>query len=149
VSGGSVQGRGDFPVLRPVPTRWSDNDHYGHVNNVAYHSFVDTAVNGWLMAAAGTDVRQLPAIGLVVETRLSYLRPLSFPDPVVVGLALERLGTSSVAYATGVFRGEDAEPAALGRFVHVYVDLLSRATVAVPLEVRAALAAAFGSPSPG
>lgn len=131
--------RSAFVALWPVPTRWADNDHYGHVNNVAYHSYVDTAVNGWLLQAAGTDTRELPAIGIVAETSLRYLRPLSFPDAVAVGLGVERLGTSSVVYATAVFRADDTEAAAVGRFVHVYVDAVTRATVAVPDVIRAAL----------
>ncbi len=130
--------RDDFPVLWPIPTRWSDNDHYGHVNNVASYSFFDTAVNGWLMQATGTDIRELPAIGLVVETSCRYVRPLSFPDPLEVGVRVERLGTSSITYVLAVFsEGHDAA-ASEGRFVHVYVDRGTRATVPIPEVVRRA-----------
>jgi acyl-CoA thioester hydrolase len=134
-------GRGEFRVLRSIPTRWMDNDHYGHVNNVAYYSYFDTAVNGWLIEASGCDIRELPAIGIVAETSCRFLRELSFPETVYAGLALERLGNSSVVYRIGLFREQDEEPAAIGRFVHVYVDSVSRRPVSVPAQVRAALAA--------
>lgn len=131
--------RGEFRVLRTIPTRWMDNDHYGHVNNVVYYSYFDTAVNGWLIEAAGCDIRELPAIGIVAETSCRFMSELSFPDTVHAGLALERLGHSSVVYRIGLFRGEEVEPAAIGRFVHVYVDRHSRRPVPVPAPVRAAL----------
>ena len=94
--------RGDFPVFRPIATRWLDNDHYGHVNNVVYYSYFDTAVNGYLIDTAATDIRALPAIGLVVETGCQYFAPISFPDQLEVGLALERLGHSSVTFWTSI-----------------------------------------------
>jgi acyl-CoA thioester hydrolase len=132
--------RNDFPALRRISTRWADNDVYGHVNNVVYYSFFDTAVNGWLMEATGVDIRELPAIGLVAETSCRFLASLSFPDPVVAGLALERLGRSSVVYRLGLFCGEDSAPVALGRFVHVYVDRSTRLPTPVPEQIRTALA---------
>ena len=138
-------GRDAYPVLRAIPTRWMDNDVYGHVNNVAYYSFFDTAVNGWLIEACGTDIRELPAIGIVAETSCRFLRELSFPDVVHAGLSLERLGNSSVIYRIGLFRGDDAEAAAVGRFVHVYVDAATRKVVPVPALVRAALLAGLGA----
>ena len=131
--------REEFPVLRSITTRWMDNDQYGHVNNVVYYSYFDTAVNGYLIEASGCDVRELPAIGIVAETSCRFLRELSFPDVVHAGLALEKLGNSSVVYRIGLFRNDDAEPAALGRFVHVYVDSASRRPVPVPAPVRKAL----------
>jgi acyl-CoA thioester hydrolase len=126
-------------VLRQISTRWADNDVYGHVNNVVYYSYFDTAVNGWLMDATGTDIRQLPAIGVVAETSCRFLSALSFPDPVVAGLRLRRLGTSSVTYEIGLFRGDDETPAGLGSFVHVYVDSATRRPVPVPELIRDAL----------
>jgi acyl-CoA thioester hydrolase len=133
--------RGDFRVLRSITTRWHDNDHYGHVNNVVYYAFFDTAVNGFLIEASGTDIRNLPEIGIVAETSCRFLRELSFPDTVHAGLALERLGTTSVIYRIGLFRNEETEPAAIGRFVHVYVDAETRRPVPVPAPIRAALTA--------
>lgn len=131
--------RADFPVLRHITTRWADNDVYGHVNNVVYYAYFDTAVNGWLMDATGTDIRHLPAIGIVAETSCRFLAPLSFPDPVTAGLRLDHLGRSSVVYRIGLFRGNATEPAGLGRFVHVYVDAATRRPVPVPELIRTAL----------
>jgi acyl-CoA thioester hydrolase len=131
--------RDEFRVLRTITTRWMDNDHYGHVNNVVYYSYFDTAVNGFLIEASGCDVRDLPAIGIVAETSCRFLRELSFPDTVHAGLALEKLGNSSVVYRIALFRNDETEPAALGRFVHVYVDAVTRRPVPVPGEVRRAL----------
>jgi acyl-CoA thioester hydrolase len=132
--------RADFRVLRALPTRWSDDDTYGHVNNVVHYALFDTAVNGWLIEASGVDIRELPAIGLVVETSCRYFAELRFPEVVTAGLALERLGTSSVVYRLALF-GAAEEPAAAGRFVHVYVDRSTRKSVPVPPEIRAALEA--------
>jgi len=133
--------RGEFRILRTITTRWMDNDQYGHVNNVVYYSYFDTAVNGYLIDATGCDVRRLPQIGIVAETSCRFMSELSFPDTVYAGLALERLGNSSVVYRIGLFRNQDAEPAAIGRFVHVYVDSDTRRPVPVPPAVRAALQA--------
>lgn len=131
--------RADFPVLRAIATRWMDNDVYGHVNNAHYYSYFDTAVNGWLMEATATDIRALPAIGVVAETSCRYLQSISFPQALEVGLALEHLGRSSVVYRLALFAAADAQPAALGRFVHVYVDAVSRRSVPVPDLIRGAL----------
>jgi acyl-CoA thioester hydrolase len=131
--------RGDFRVIRSIPTRWMDNDHYGHVNNVAYYSFFDTAVNGFLIEATGTDIRNLPAIGIVAESSCQFLSAISFPDTIHAGLAIEKLGTKSVVYRIALFRGDDEEPCAIGRFVHVYVDRETRRPVEIPLVIRQAL----------
>jgi acyl-CoA thioester hydrolase len=131
--------RSDFKVLRPIQTRWMDNDVYGHVNNVVYYSYFDTAVNGYLMEATGLDIRGLDAIGIVAETSCRFLRELSFPDELFAGLRLEKLGNSSVIYQIGLFRGDEAEPAAVGRFVHVYVDRTTRQVVPIPAVIRTAL----------
>ena len=131
--------RGDFPVLREIPARWADVDVYGHVNNVVHYSLFDTAVNGWLIEASGVDIRRLDAIGLVVETSCRYHAELEFPGTFPAGLALERLGTSSVVYRLALF-GAPESPAATGRFVHVYVDRTTRRPVRVPDVVRTALA---------
>ena len=137
----------DFRVLRELPTRWSDDDTYGHVNNVVHYSMFDTAVNGWLLEASGVDIRQLPAIGLVVETSCQYFAELRFPEVVTAGLALEHLGTSSVVFRLALFGERQPEPAALGRFVHVYVDRDERRPTPVPDEIRTALALLGRAPS--
>jgi acyl-CoA thioester hydrolase len=131
--------RGDFRVTRTLPTRWSDEDTYGHVNNVVHYLLFDTAVNGWLMDATGLDIRELPAIGLVVETSCRYFAVLRFPVVVTAAIGLERLGSSSVIYRLALFGDADA-PAAVGRFVHVYVDRQTRRPAPVPTPIRAALA---------
>jgi acyl-CoA thioester hydrolase len=131
--------REDFPVLRCLPTRWSDDDAYGHVNNVIHYLMFDTAVNGWLIEATGTDIRRLPAIGVVVETSCRYFSELRFPEVVTAGIGLSRLGTTSVVYRLALFGQHGTEPAAVGRFVHVYVDAASRRPVPVPDEIRGAL----------
>ena len=131
--------RDDFPVCREVPTRWNDDDTYGHVNNVVHYLMFDTAVNGWLIEASGVDIRRLPAIGVVVETSCRYFAELRFPEVVTAGIALEKLGTSSVVYGLALFGQHGAEPAAVGRFVHVYVDADTRRPVPVPDEIRSAL----------
>lgn len=131
--------RHHFKVLRAVPTRWMDNDHYGHVNNVAYYSFFDTAVNGFLIDATGRDIRTLPAIGIVAESSCRFLKAISFPDTVHAGLALERSGTSSVIYRIALFRNDDEDACAVGRFAHVYVDSATRRPVQIPSEIAAAI----------
>ncbi|MCW4354781.1 acyl-CoA thioesterase [Hoyosella sp. YIM 151337] len=125
-----------------MDTRWSDNDHYGHVNNVVYYSYFDTAVNAWLIDATGEDIRRLSAIGIVAETSCRYHAELSFPDRIQVGIACERLGNRSITYHLAIFRmsGAGLIPAAAGRFVHVYVDSDTRKAVAIPDVIRAAVA---------
>ncbi len=136
---GVLPSRHHFRVLRPVPTRWMDNDHYGHVNNVAYYSFFDTAVNGFLLEATGTDIRALPAIGVVAESSCRFLAGASFPDTIHAGLEIERSGTSSIVYRIALFRNDDTTPCAIGRFVHVYVDRTTRRPVPIPVEITAAV----------
>ena len=128
-----------YRAFLAIPTRWMDNDSYGHVNNVSYYSYFDTAVNEHLIRAGGHDVMRAPAIGVVVETACRFHVPLSFPDVIEAGLAVTKLGGSSVAYGIGLFRQGDAAPAATGRFVHVWVDRATRRPVPVPARIRAAL----------
>lgn len=129
----------DHPARYTITTRWEDEDVYGHVNNVKYYSYFDTAVNGYLMTATGTDIRALPAYGIVAETSCRFLRELRFPQDVVAGLTVTRLGTSSVVYEIALYQGDDPEPAALGRFVHVYVTAREHAVEPIPAEIRAVL----------
>lgn len=140
----AVPTRADFRVFRPMPTRWMDNDVYGHVNNVVYYSYFDTAVNGYLMEVTGTDIRALPAIGVVAETGCRYYESVSYPEVLEVGMTVEKLGRSSIVYRLGIFRRGDPRCAAAGRFVHVYVDSAQRGTVPVPEVIRAAVAPLVG-----
>ena len=133
--------RSAYRAWRTIPTRWADNDSYGHVNNVVFYAWFDTAVNAWLIEAGLLDIARGDPIGLVAETRCVYFAALAFPQPVKVGLAVERLGTSSVTYRLGVFaEGQDAA-AAEGEFTHVYVDRASRKPTPLPAEWRAKLEA--------
>lgn len=136
--------RADFTYFMAIPTRWMDNDIYGHVNNVTYYSYFDTAVNHHLITAGGLDIHDGPAFGVVAETSCRFLKQLQFPDVVHAGIRVTRLGRSSVSYEIGLFRGDDDEPAALGTFVHVWVDRVERRPVPVPDEIRAALAPLVG-----
>ncbi|HSE10753.1 MAG TPA: thioesterase family protein [Nocardioidaceae bacterium] len=133
--------RGDFAVWRQATTRWADDDAYGHLNNARYYELFDTAVNAHLFEATGINVRRLSAIGVVAETSCRYFREIGFPAPIDMGLAVERLGTSSVIYRIGLFQGDSDLAAAEGRFVHVYVDNAdgpgNRPVRPVPDEIRA------------
>lgn len=134
-------GRSDFRVFRAIPTRWHDNDAYGHVNNVIYYAWFDTAVNAWLVEGGFLDVSDSEAIGLVVETTCTYFESVAFPEIVEAGIVVERLGSSSVTYRIGIFRQGSELAAAQGRFTHVYVTRASQKPVPIPAPLRAALAA--------
>jgi len=136
----AVNRRASYRCFLAVPTRWMDNDTYGHVNNVSFYSYFDTAVNEHLIRAGGLDIRAGPEIGLVVETSCRFHKPISFPAVIDAGMRVSRLGTSSVTYEIGLFRQGDDEPAATGHFVHVWVDRTSRLPIPVPPAVRSALA---------
>ncbi|GFG71644.1 acyl-CoA thioesterase [Mycolicibacter senuensis] len=134
----------DFPVHWPVLTRWADNDMFGHLNNAVYYQLFDTAINGWIAAnVAGLDPVAMPELGVVAESGCRFLGELGFPDRLAVGLAVTRLGRSSVTYRLAVFRVDDdagAGPvAALGHWVHVYVDRATRRPVPIPDAIRALL----------
>jgi acyl-CoA thioester hydrolase len=116
-----------------------DNDTYGHVNNVTYYAYFDTVVNEHLVRAGNLDIRNGGAIGIVVETACRFHKPLSFPETVDAGMRVVRVGHSSVTYEIGLFRADDDDAAATGRFVHVWVDRQHRRPIAVPATVRAAL----------
>ncbi|MGV0048296.1 acyl-CoA thioesterase [Mycobacterium colombiense] len=137
----------DFPVLWPVGTRWADNDMFGHLNNAVYYQLFDTAINAWINTSTGLDPLSTPALGIVAESGCRYFSELQFPQDLRVGLAVTRLGRSSVTYRLGVFRAElaatQAQPiTALGHWVHVYVDRVTRKSVPIPDAVRALLATA-------
>ena len=133
--------RSDFKTWREVSTRWGDNDVYGHVNNIVYYEWFDTAVNAWLIGQGLLDVENGDPIGLVAETRCSYASPLAFPEAVDVGLAVAALGRSSIRYRIGIFAKDSDTTAAQGEFVHVVVDRQSRRPVAIPDEWRIKLEA--------
>jgi acyl-CoA thioester hydrolase len=131
--------REQFVRFVPISTRWMDNDAYGHVNNVVYYSFFDTAVNQTLIELELLEILQSAQIGVVVSTSCEYFAPISFPDKIEVGVRVDKLGTTSVTYALAVFKVGHSEARALGQFVHVYVDRASRQPAPIPPGVRAAL----------
>lgn len=132
-------GRRDYPVFHTITTRWMDNDIYGHVNNVTYYSYFDTAVNRYLIEAGGLDIHNAPVVGLVVSSGCSYLRPIAFPERIEAGLRVDRLGNSSVQYGIGIFREGEADICAYGQFVHVFVDRRENRSVPIPQSIRHAL----------
>ena len=131
--------REDLKAWTKIPTRWKDHDIYGHVNNVVYYSYFDTAVIGNLIRSTGNDIRKLEAIGIVVESGCTFHKELSFPQIIEAGLLVEKIGNSSITYRVGLFLEEDPEPAASGHFVHVYVDHETRRPIRVPEIIREAL----------
>jgi acyl-CoA thioester hydrolase len=133
--------RSEFKVWRRFTTRWADNDAYGHVNNVVFYQWFDSAVNAWLIEQGMLDIENGDPIGLVVETRCSYFSPLAFPEDVDVGLKVAELGRSSIRYRIGIFAAEQDLAAAQGEFVHVVVDRSSRRPVEIPAEWRGKLEA--------
>src|SRR3954467_9478427 len=146
--------RSDYPHLLEIPTRWHDNDVYGHVNNVDYYAFFDTVINAWLIREGGLDIHHGPVIGLCAESHCEFHAPLAFPETVTAGLRVGHLGRSSVRYEIGLF-AENGDLAAAGGvacspekgalggtggFVHVFVERETRQPAAIPAGVRAALA---------
>ena len=124
-----------YKVFQTIPTRWSDNDIYGHVNNVVYYSWFDTAVNTWLIESGVLDIHAGATVGLVVETHCNFFAPLAFPQPVHVGLRVAHLGKSSVRYELAVF-SDAGVCAAKGHFVHVYVDAQTHRPVELPIPLK-------------
>ncbi len=128
-----------YPYAQVVPTRWNDNDVYGHVNNTVHYLAMDTVINAWLIERAGLDIAGGPSIGLCVESGCRYLAPVAYPDAMVVGLRVGRLGTSSVSWAVAIDRASDGARVAEGSFVHVFVDRSSRRPTPLPGAARTAL----------
>ena len=135
----SPEARSAYRHFTVIPTRWMDNDVYGHVNNVQYYSFFDTAVNGYLIAQKVLDPETSPVIGLVVETKCAYFESVTFPEVVHAGIRVARIGGSSVRYEIGLFRESNERAAAQGHFIHVYVSRETRRPVPLPEGLRAAL----------
>ncbi|WP_111884270.1 acyl-CoA thioesterase [Acinetobacter sp. CFCC 11171] len=131
--------RQNYRFLFPIQTRWADNDMYGHVNNVTYYSYFDTAANALLIQHAGFDLRNTPIIGLVVDSACSFLQELSYPEIIEVGVAIEKIGNSSLRYDLAIFKQGQNEAAAQGHFVHVFVDRQTRKSTWIPEDMRDAL----------
>jgi acyl-CoA thioester hydrolase len=131
--------RSAYRAFRTIGTRWADNDVYGHVNNVVYYSWFDTAVNAHLIEQGALDIHTGSTIGLVIETQCNYFAPLAFPENVEAGIRVSRLGASSVRYEVGLFAQGAAQTAARGHFIHVYVDRETRRPAPLPEKLRALL----------
>jgi acyl-CoA thioester hydrolase len=131
--------RSDCPHFLDIPTRWHDNDVYGHVNNVDYYAFFDTVINHWLIEEGGLDIHDGEAIGLCAESHCKFLAAVSFPDVVEAGLRVGHLGRSSVRYEIELYRKDEEQPVAEGWFVHVFVDRAERRPVEIPAPIRGSL----------
>ena len=136
-----MSARDGYRHFLSIPTRWKDNDVYGHVNNVEYYSFFDTVINTYLIDEGGLDIHRGGVIGLCAESHCRFLGELKFPGSVDAGLRVEKLGNSSVRYGIGLFRAGEADPAAEGWFVHVFVDRATRRSTPIPDPIRNALQA--------
>jgi acyl-CoA thioester hydrolase len=134
-----MQARDGYPHLADIPTRWNDNDVYGHVNNVEYYAYFDTVINAWLIREGGLDIARGPVIGLCAESHCAFRAAFAFPETVQAGLRVGKLGRTSVRYEIGLFAEGSAEPAASGWFVHVFVDRATRRPAEIPGPLRAAL----------
>jgi acyl-CoA thioester hydrolase len=131
--------RADYKVFYPITTRWSDNDIYGHVNNVTYYSYFDTAANRYLIEEGGLDITDGRIVGYVVNSGCEYHAPITYPETIEAGLRVDRLGNSSVQYGIAIFKEGEAEAAAHGHFVHVFVEREANQSVPIPKNLRAAL----------
>ena len=131
--------REDYHVFYPIGTRWEDNDIYGHVNNVVYYSYFDTAANRYLIEEGGLDIENAETVGYVVNSGCQYHAPIAHPENIEAGLRVDRLGNSSVQYGIAIFREGDDQAAAHGHFVHVFVDRANDHAVPIPPVMRSAL----------
>ena len=134
-----IPARGDYKVFYPVTTRWSDNDIYGHVNNVTYYSYFDTVANRYLIEEGGLDITDGSIVGYVVNSGCQYHAPLTYPESVEAGVRVDRLGNSSVQYGIAIFRQGEDRACAHGHFVHVFVERAENRSVPIPQQLRAAL----------
>lgn len=131
--------RGDYKIFYPITTRWSDNDIYGHVNNVMYYSYFDSVANRYLIEEGGLDITDGSIVGYVVNSACQYHSPITYPEAIEAGVRVDRLGNSSVQYGIAIFREGEQEAAAHGHFVHVFVERAENRSVPIPRNLREAL----------
>ncbi len=131
--------RNAYRAFYPITTRWMDNDQYGHINNVTYYAYFDSAVNRYLINEGGLDPRNAAVIAYVVHSSCTYRSALAYPDDIEAGLMVKKLGTSSVCYGVGIFKKGEVEAAAYGEFVHVFVDRAANQSVPIPSAIRHSL----------
>jgi acyl-CoA thioester hydrolase len=139
VSENAIETRAGYPHFLAIPTRWMDNDIYGHVNNVVYYSYFDTVINAYLVGPGGLDIHGGTVVGVCAESSCRYRAALAFPEPVEAGLRVGHLGRSSVRYEIGLFKAGADGVAAEGHFVHVFVGRESRTPAPIPTTIRRAL----------
>lgn len=131
--------KADFHVFYPITTRWMDNDIYGHVNNVTYYSYFDSAINRYLIEQGGLDIHNAAVVGFMVSSSCQFKKPVAYPDALQAGLRVAKIGTRSATYEVGIFREGDDEAAAHGQLVHVFVDRASHTSSPIPDPIRRAL----------
>ena len=131
--------RSDYRHFLEIPTRWNDNDSYGHVNNAVYFYYIDTVVNCFLIDKGLLDIKSGKMIGFAVDTGCKFFSSIEYPDMVHAGLRVTKLGNSSVTYDIGLFRNEESTAAAQGYFIHVYVDAETRRPVKISDTMRSIL----------
>lgn len=134
-----MEKRENYKHFTTITTRWRDNDIYGHVNNVVYYSYFDSAVNEYLINFGGLDIQKSPIIGVVVESKCQYKQSLAYPEKVEVGLRADKIGNRSVTYGIGIFKEGEEEVAAYGYFTHVFVERESNTPVLIPEKIRIAM----------
>lgn len=135
-----METKADFKYFHTIQTRWSDNDIYGHVNNVMYYSYFDTTANHYLIHQAKLDIHSAAEVGFVVQSQCNYYSPIKYPEPVTVGLRVNKLGTKSVEYGLAIFKGDDSDASAVGTFTHVFVNRASGKSIAIPGAIKDKLA---------
>lgn len=135
----AIKQRQHYAFFLAIQTRWADNDMFGHVNNVTYYSYFDTAANALLIQHTGFDPKQSPIIGLVVNSNCQFNQELSYPEIIEVGVAIQKIGQSSLSYDLAIFKQDQIQAAAQGSFVHVFVDRETRKSTSIPTEMRDAL----------
>ena len=131
--------RSDFPVFYPIITRWMDNDIYGHVNNVTYYSYFDSVINRYLIEEGGLDIHNAPVVGFMVSSSCQFKKPVAYPDALEAGVRVARIGARSVTYEVGIFMENEAQAAAHGELVHVFVDRATQSSTSIPPGIREAL----------
>ncbi len=134
-----IKKRNEYPFIFPIQTRWADNDIYGHVNNVTYYSYFDTAANALLIQKTGFDIHNSPIVGLVVNSSCNFLQELTYPEIIEVGVSIIKIGNSSLTYDLAIFKQGQQEASAQGQFVHVFVERETKKSTSIPQEMRDAL----------
>lgn len=135
----NTERRKNYPHFLAIPTRWMDNDIYGHVNNVLYYSYVDTVANEYLIRHGGLDIHNDPIVGVAVESHCNFFKQLAFPEVIEAGLRVGHLGNSSVRYEIGLFSGQSETASAAAHFIHVFVERATNKPVPIPLKLRRCL----------